>query len=163
MSVGLEVAEDGLVFWVALRSLWPGWERVLIIVQPNTIVRWHRRGFRLYWAKLSRRPRQPGRPQLSLEVRDLIQKMASENSWGAPRIHGELLCISFEVSERTVSRYLRSLPRSPRRGQSWKTFLENHRRDVAAMDFFTVPTATFRILYVRSSSDTGAAMSPGTA
>jgi putative transposase len=136
------------LFWVALRRLWPGWARVLVIVQPDTVVWWHRRGFRLYWAKLSRRRRQPGRPPLSLEVRDLIRKMASENSWGAPRIHGELLCLGFDVSERTVSRYLRSLRRSRRPGQSWKTFLENHRRGIAAMDFFTVPSATFRILYV---------------
>jgi putative transposase len=143
-----EIRPADRAFWVALRRFWPGWARILVIVQPDTVVRWHRRGFGLYWARLSRYRRQPGRPPLSLEVRDLIRKMASENSWGAPRIHGELLCLGFDVSERTVSRYLRSLRRSPRPGPSWKTFLENHRRGIAAMDFFTVPTATFRILYV---------------
>ncbi len=74
--------------------------------------------------------------------------MATENSWGAPRIHGELLCLGFEVSERSVSRYLRSLPRAPRAGQTWTTFLRNHRNGIAAMDFFSVPTATFRALHV---------------
>jgi transposase InsO family protein len=74
--------------------------------------------------------------------------MATENSWGAPRIHGELLCLGFEVSERSVSRYLRSLPRTPRAGQTWTTFLRNHRNGIAAMDFFSVPTVTFRALHV---------------
>jgi transposase InsO family protein len=74
--------------------------------------------------------------------------MAVENGWGATRIHGELLHLGIDVSERSVSRYLRSLPRRPRPGQNWKTFLNNHRHSIAAMDFFTVPTATFRVLYV---------------
>jgi putative transposase len=131
-----------------MRRVWPGWARLLVIVQPDTVVRWHREGFRLYWTKPSKRAGRSGRPPLLREVRFLIRRMASENSWGAPRIHGELLSLGFDVSERTVSRYLRSLSRSPRPGQSWKAFLENHRHGIAAIDFFTVPTAAFRGLYL---------------
>jgi len=111
-------------------------------------VRWHRAGFRIYWNWLSRRGERSGRPHLPREVRALIRRMASENPWGAPRIHGELLRLGIEVSERSVSRYLRSLPRTPRVGQTWTTFLRNHRNGIAAMDFFSVPTATFRVLHV---------------
>jgi transposase InsO family protein len=135
-------------FWVLLCRLWPGWASALAIVQPGTVVRWHRAGFRIYWNWLSRRGRRTGRPPLPREVRDLIRRMASENAWGAPRIHGELLRLGFEVSERSVSRYVRSLPRPWRLGQSWITFLRNHRDGIAAMDLFTVPTVTFRVLYV---------------
>jgi transposase InsO family protein len=113
------------------------------------VVRWHRAGFRIYWNWLSRRGKRSGRPLLPREVRALIRRMATDNnSWGAPRIHGELLCLGFEVSERSVSRYLRSLPRAPRAGQTWTTFLRNHRDGIGAMDFFSVPTVTFRALHV---------------
>ena len=111
-------------------------------------MRWHRAGFRSYWNWLSRCGERSGRPPLPREVRALIRRMASENSWGAPRIHGELLRLGIEVSERSVSRYLRSLPRTPRAGQTWTTFLRNHRNGIAAVDFFSVPTATFRVLHV---------------
>ena len=135
-------------FWVALRLLWPGWRRVLVIVQPDTVVRWHRAGFRAYWRWLSRKRIRGGRPPLAREVRDLIRRMATETFWGAPRIHGELLHLGFQVSERGVARYLRSLRPWPKPVQSWKAFLENHRHGIAAMDIFTVPTATFRVLHV---------------
>ncbi len=135
-------------FWILLRRFWSGWAESLAIVRPDTVVRWHRAGFRIYWNWLSRRGRRSGRPPLPREVRALIRRMATENSWGAPRIHGELLCLGFEVSERSVSRYLRALPRAPRAGQTWTTFLRNHRSGIAAMDFFSVPTATFRVLHV---------------
>jgi putative transposase len=111
-------------------------------------VRWHRAWFRIYWNWLSRRGRRSGRPSLPREVRALIRRMATENPWGAPRIHGELLCLGFHVSERSVSRHLRSLPRTPRANATWTTFLRNHRDGIAAMDFFTVPTAMFRVLHV---------------
>jgi transposase InsO family protein len=119
---------------------------VLVIVKPETVVGWHRAGFRPYWRYLSRRRR--GRPKITRELRNLIRSMAEENAtWGAPRIHGELLKLGFEISESTVSRYLAS-GHSPRdSGQRWLTFLKNHREAIAAMDFFTVPTATFRVLY----------------
>jgi putative transposase len=136
------------VFWILLRRLWSGWAESLTIVQPDTVVRWHRAGFRTYWNWLSRRGKRSARPPLPREVRALIRRMATENPWGAPRIHGELLCLGFDVSERSVSRYLRSLPRTPRANATWTTFLRNHRDGIAAMDFFTVPTAMFRVLHV---------------
>jgi putative transposase len=136
------------VFWILLRGLWSGWAESLAIVRPDTVVRWHRAGFHIYWYWLSRRGPRSGRPPLPREVRALIRRMATENSWGAPRIHGELQCLGFEVSERSVSRYLRSLPRAPRAGQTWTTFLRNHRNGIAAMDFSSVPTATFRVFQV---------------
>ena len=136
------------LFWVLLRRLWGRWVESLAIVQPDTVVRWYRAGFRNYWKRLSRRGERPGRPTLPREVLALIRRMATENVWGAPRIHGELLRLGFEVSERSVSRYLRILPRTPRVGQTWTTFLRNHRDGIAAMDFFSVPTAMFQILHV---------------
>jgi transposase InsO family protein len=136
------------LFWILLRRLWSGWAQSLAIVQPDTVVRWHHAGFRIYWNWLSRRGVRTGRPPLPYELRALIRRMATENPWGAPRIHGELLRLGFNVSERSVSRYLRSLPRAPRTGQTWKTFLRNHRDSIAAMDFFSVPTVTFRVLQV---------------
>jgi len=135
-------------FWVVLRRLWSRWSDAIVIVKPETVIGWHRAGFALYWKWLSRRGRLPGRPAVGREVRDLVRRMASENRWGATRIHGELLKLGLSVSERTVSRYLRQLGRWPERGQSWLTFLRNHREVLVAMDFFVVPTATFRLLYV---------------
>jgi transposase InsO family protein len=123
------------VFWMMLRRLWSGWAEALAVVEPDTVVRWHRAGFRVYWNWLSRRGKRSGRPPLALEVRSLIRRMASENPCGAPRIHGELLRLGFDVSERSVSRYLRSLPRTPRANPIWTTFLRNHRDGIAAMDF----------------------------
>jgi hypothetical protein len=136
------------VFWILLRRLWSGWAESLAIVRPDTVVRWHRAGFRIYWNWLSRRGKRSGRPPLSSEVRALIRRMATENSWGAPRVHGELLCLGFDVSERSVSRYLHTLPRTPRANPTWTAFLRNHRDGIAAMDFFSVPTAMFRVLHV---------------
>jgi putative transposase len=136
------------LFWVLLRRVWPRWSDAIVIVKPATVISWHRAGFALYWKWLSKRSRSPGRVLVGREVRDLVRRMARENGWGAPRIHGELLKLGFTVSERTVSRYLRRLGSWPERGQSWLTFLRNHREVIVAMDFFTVPTATFRVLYV---------------
>jgi putative transposase len=135
------------IFWILLRRLWPAWSNVLVIVKPETVVAWHRAGFRLFW-RLRSRPRSLGRPKIDAELRALIQQMVEENStWGAPRIHGELLKLGFDVSERTVSRYLlRLYPRDQAR-KLWAAFLRNHRDVIAAMDFFTVPTLTFRVLY----------------
>ena len=123
-------------FWVLLRRWWTGWTDALVIVKPETVVRWHRAGFKLYWTWISRRGSRPGRPPVDAEVRDLIRRMASDNGWGAPRIHGELRMLGFDVSERTVSRYLRDLRRRPEARQSWLTFLRNHREAIAAMDLF---------------------------
>jgi putative transposase len=134
------------IFWILLRRLWPAWRDALVIVKPETVVAWHRAGFRLFW-RLRPRPKSPGRPKIDAEVRALIHRMANENpSWGAPRIHGELLKLGFDVSERTVSRYFHRLFPPEQARKLW-AFLRNHREAIVAMDFFTVPTLTFRVLY----------------
>ena len=119
-----------------------------MLVNPETVVRWHRAGFRMYWSLISRARRRVGRKQLSKEVRDLIFQMVTENpTWGGPRFHGELLMLGFEVSERTISRWMKWAPRDPEPAKRWLAFLRNHREAIAAMDFFTVPTITFGVLY----------------
>jgi len=133
------------LFWIWLSRHWAHWREVLQIVQPNTVIAWHRKGFRLYWTRLSRR-KGSGRPATSREVRALIRKMAKANGWGAPRIHGELLKLGIEISERTVSRIMPRRPTPP--SQTWKTFLANHLGETVSIDFFTVPTITFRVLFV---------------
>jgi putative transposase len=136
------------LFWTGARRFWCGWKRSLIIVTPETVVRWHRTGFRLYWKLISRARKRIGRRQTPKEMRDLIFRMVAENpTWGAPRIHGELLMLGFDVSERTVSRWMKRTPRDPDLTQRWLTFLRNHREAIAAMDFFTVPTVRFGVLY----------------
>jgi transposase InsO family protein len=141
------VAIDRL-FWVMLRRIWRGWRQALILVQPETVVRWHRSGFKLYWAWLSRHRSRAGRKCVSRELRGLIFRMVAENStWGAPRIHGELKMLGFHISERSVLRWMRKAPRDPEPANRWATFLSNHREAIAAMDFFTVPTLTFGVLY----------------
>jgi hypothetical protein len=133
-------------FWSTLRQVWPRWSDVLVIVNPETVIGWHRAAFRLYWRWRSRR--RSGRPKISLEIRTLIRTMAVDNAgWGAPKIHGELLKLGFEISERTVARYVRRLRWRGDPGKRWLTFLANHREVIAAMDFFAVPTLTFNVLY----------------
>jgi putative transposase len=127
------------LFWVALRTFWSGGPS-LFLVTPRTVVNWHRAGFRLYWTWVSRVSQVGGRKRVSKEVRALIFRMVSENpTWGAPRIHGELLKLGFDLSERSVSRWIRRAPRDPDSVKRWLTFLRNHREVIAAMDFFTVP------------------------
>jgi transposase InsO family protein len=140
-------------FWLALRRCWPRWMEALIVVKPETVVGWHRAGFRLYWRLRSR----GGGRTIEAEVFEIVRRMARENpSWGAPRIHGELLKLGFDVSERTVSRYLaRRVPRPGDAGKNWLAFLKNHREVIAALDFFTVPTLTFRLLYCFFAIDHG--------
>jgi len=136
------------LFWVALRRLWSGWRGPLILVTPRTVVDWHRCGFRLYWKWLSRAKHLGGRKPTSKEIRALIFRMAAQNpTWGAPRLHGELLKLGFDLAEATVSRWLRQVPKTPNPAKRWLTFLRNHREAIAAMDFFTVPTLTFGVLY----------------
>ena len=134
--------------WVMLRRFWPRWHRALILVQPETVVGWHRAGFKLHWTWLSRHRKRGGRKCVNKELRELIFRMIAENkTWGAPRIHGELKMLGFDISERTVLRWMRKAPRNPEPAKRWMTFLENHREAIAAMDFFTVPTFTFGVLY----------------
>jgi putative transposase len=135
-------------FWMALRRCWSKWTEVLVLVKPETVVRWHRADFRRYWTWLSRRG-ECGRPPIDAHLRTLIARMATENpTWGAPRIHGELCMLGIDVSERTVSRYLPRRRAPPDAIARWLTFLRNHREAIAAMDFFVVPTVTFRVVYV---------------
>jgi putative transposase len=133
------------LFWICLARYWARWRQMLYLVTPDTVVRWHREGFRYRWRWKSRR--RVGRPTIAPEIRALIRRMSSANQLlGAPRIHGELLKLGIEVSQATVSKYM--VRSRPPPSQTWRTFLKNHAKDLVAIDFFTVPMATFRILYV---------------
>jgi putative transposase len=135
------------LFWVAVRRFWSGWQQSLIVVTPETVVRWHRAGFRLYGKLISKVRRPVGRRPTSKQVQELIRMVVENPAWGAPRIHGELLMLSFDVSERAISRWVKRAPRDPEPARRRLTFLRNHREAIAAMDFFTVPTITFSALY----------------
>ena len=131
---------------VDLARIWAGWRQALFIVSPDTVLRWQRHRFRRYWTQLSGRPTR-GRPYVAPEIKTLVARMAAANPlWGAPRIHSELLKLGLDVSERTVSRLI--LKRRPQPSQTWRTFLANHVRDLVSLDFFTVPTAGLRVLFV---------------
>ncbi len=133
------------LFWTSLARCWSGWRQALVIVSPATVVRWHRRGFRLYWRRKSRG--RPGRPAVAAEVRRLIRQMARENvTRGAPRIAAELRLLGHAVADSTVAQYLPQRRQPP--SQTWKTFLANHVGRLASIDFCVVPTATFRVLYL---------------
>ena len=132
-------------FWVALRCSWPAWASRLVIVNADTVARWHRDRFRRYWTRISSR-RCPGRPRIDAEIRRLIRTIA-QDGWGAPRIHAELTKLGFLVSEMTVSGYLPRLPAEPDQVKRWVAFLRNHQDDIAAMDLFAVPMASLRLLY----------------
>src|SRR5436190_1422540 len=141
-----KVCRSDRLFWVALSRVWAGWRQALVIVSPNTVLRWQRRRFREYWARLSARPA-AGRQRVSRQIRAPVVRMAQANPlWGAPRIHGELQKLGIDVAERTVSLLLPKRPSPP--SQTWRTFLTNHVRDLVSIDFFTVPTARLRVLFV---------------
>jgi putative transposase len=134
------------LFWIGLARIWTRWRQALVIVTPDTVLQWQRRRFRAYWTKRSGR-RNGGRPAVAAEIKALITRMAAANPlWGAPRIHGELLKLGITVAERTVSRLMPK--RRPQPSQTWRTFLANHVRDLVSLDFFTVPTARLRVLFV---------------
>ena len=144
----LRLAARDRVFWVILRRFWSEWRRVLLIVHPETVVAWHLGGFKMYWKWISRRSMRSGRKPTPKALRELIFRMVVENStWGAPRIHGELKMLGYEISERTVLRWMRKAPRNPEPARCWAAFLSNHREAIGAMDLFTVPTVTFGVLY----------------
>ena len=129
------------ILWVWLSRLWTGWRHNLLIVQPATVLAWHRRGFRLYWRWRSRAP-SVGRPRLDPELRHLIRRMARENpTWGRRRIQAELALLGYTVAELTVARYMQRT--SPRPSPMWRAFLATHAREIIAVDFFLVPTLTF--------------------
>src|SRR6202161_4320936 len=132
-------------FLIQLYRWFPSILQVLTIIRPETLVRWHRAGFRCYWRWKSR----PlgGRPRIDTELRALIRRMSVENPlWGAPRIHGELLKLGFEVAQSSVAKYMVKRRGAP--SQGWRTFLHNHAPDIAAMDLFIVSTIGFDLLYV---------------
>jgi putative transposase len=134
------------ILWVWLSRTWSGWKESIRIVRPDTVIAWHRRGWRLYWTWRSKR-RGPGRPLIAQDARDLIRKMSAENvTWGAPRIHGELRKLGVEVSQATVAKYMVRHNKPP--SQSWRTFPDNHVTSLASIDFFTVPTIRLGVLYV---------------
>jgi transposase InsO family protein len=133
------------LFFVQLYRWFPSIRSVVHILRPEPLVRWHRDGFRSYWRWKSRN--RGGRPQIDADLRALIRQMNLENPlWGAPRIHGELLKLGFEVAQSTVAKYMVE-PQGRPPGQSWWTFLRNHMPEIAAMDLFVVPTLAFGLLY----------------
>jgi putative transposase len=133
------------LLWIWLYRIWPQAINAMVLVKPTTVLQWHRRGFRFVWRWRSG-ARRPGRPRLASDVRSLIRQMSRANPlWGAPRIHGELLKIGIEVSQATVGRYMTWRPKDP--SPTWRSFLQNHATDIAAIDIFVVATVTFRILY----------------
>jgi putative transposase len=132
--------------WAWLSRAWSSWRTALVIVKPETVIAWHRQGFRLFWAWKSHR--RVGRPPIQADVRDLIRTMAKDNAlWGAPRIHGELIKLGVDVSQATVAKYIGRRDTKPP-SQTWRTFLANHLQQVVAADFFVVPAATCRLLFV---------------
>jgi putative transposase len=134
------------IFWVWLSRLWAGWRTILVIVRPATVLAWHRRGFQLYWRWKSR-PNPVGRPRLDAELRTLIRRMARENpTWGRRRIQAELALLGYAVAQLTIGKYMHRT--SPRPSPTWRVFLTAHARDIVAVDFFLVPTLTFRLLFV---------------
>src|SRR6266852_2310277 len=132
-------------FFILLYRWFPSILEVLVVIRPETVVRWHRAGFRRYWRWKSRSP--GGRPQIDADLRVLIRRMSVDNPlWGAPRIHGELLKLGFEVAQSSVAKYM--VKRCGPLSQGWLTFLRNHAPNIAAMDLFVVPTVGFDLLYV---------------
>jgi transposase InsO family protein len=131
-------------FFVQLYRWFPSVLNIITIIRPETLVRWHRAGFRRYWRWKSRSL--GGRPQVEADLRALIRRMSVDNPlWGAPRIHGELLKLGFEVAQSSVAKYMVKRPGPP--SQGWRTFLRNHAPDIAAMDLFVAPTLGFDLLY----------------
>jgi putative transposase len=134
------------VFWVALSKIWPRWREALAIVKPATVVSWHRQGFRLFWRWKSTPG--PGRPPIAHELQELIRTMANANPlWGAPRIHGELAMLGIDLAESTVAAYMPKRRRPPAPSASWPSMARLHLEATSGMDFFTIPTATFGVLY----------------
>ena len=138
----LRGSDRALLIWMT--RLWPNLRGMAQVVQPETILRWHRAGFKVFWRWKSRNG--AGRPKIDRGLRDLIQRMSRENPlWGASRIHGELLMLGFEVAQSTVSKYMARPSKPP--SQTWKTFLQNHTEAIAAIDMCVVPTLTFDLLF----------------
>jgi transposase InsO family protein len=134
------------LLWVWLSRAWSGWQDALVFVKPGTVISWQRKRFRDHWTRLSRRDR-PGRPPIAKQLRDLIRKMSESNpSWGSPRIRSELRKLGIDVAKSTVEKY-RVRPRKPS-SPAWRAFLANHIKELVSLDFFTVPTVRFEVLFV---------------
>jgi len=132
--------------WAWLSSVWTGWESRVSIIRVATVIGWQRKGFGLFW-RWKIRHGNPGRPKVPTEIRELIRTLSRENLlWGAPHIHGELLKLGIDVGETSVSKYMVRRRKPP--SQTWRTFLDNHLKTLVTVDFFTVPTIRFQILYV---------------
>jgi hypothetical protein len=139
----VKLANSDRRFLIQLDRWFPSILKVLTVIRPETLVRWHRASFRSYWRRKSRSL--GGRPQIETNLRALIRQMSIENSLWAPRIHGELLKLGFEVAQSNVAKYMVKRRGPP--SQRWQTFLCNHAPDIAAMDLFVVPTIGFKLLY----------------
>lgn len=138
-------AADRLL-WAWLSETWADWRSTLCIVKPETVIAWHRKGFRLFRTWKTRRGK-PGRPTVPKDIQELIRRLSRENPLsGAPRIHGELLKLGIHVGETSVGKYIVRHRRPP--SQTWRTFLQNHVKSMVSIDFFTVPTIRFQVLYV---------------
>ena len=141
----LRLSPADRLLWVWLSRVWNDWRTALVFVEPETVLAWHRRGFRLFWTWKSRR--RLGRPTVPPDVRTLIRTMSDANPlWGAPRIHGELLKLGMDIGQASVAKYMVRRRQPP--SQTWRTFLANHMGQLMAADFFVVPTATCRLLFV---------------
>jgi hypothetical protein len=142
----LNIKRTDRIFFSLMKDLLSNWKERLFIVKPDTVIKWHRSAFKFYWRLKSKR--KGGRPKVSREVIALIKQMANENpDWGAPRIHGELMKLGFNICESTVQRYMPK-KRNRNNSQSWKAFLQNHSKEIISIDFLTVPTVNFKLLYV---------------
>ena len=142
----LKIKKSDRLFFGLMMDLLSNWKERIFIVKPETVIKWHRSAFKFYWRWKSKS--KGGRPKVTREVINLIKQIANENpSWGAPRIHGELKKLGFNLSESTVQRYM---PKKGKRnnGQNWKTFLKNHSKDIISIDFLTVPTINFKLMYL---------------
>jgi putative transposase len=143
--VRLRLSRADRLLWVWLSRVCTGWRAALIIVKPETVIAWHRRGLRAFWTWKSRR--RAGRPTVPADIRALIRRMCDANPLlGAPRIHGELLKLGIDISQGTVAKYMVRRRHPPT--QTWRTFLTNHMGQLVATDFFVVPTVTCRLLFV---------------
>jgi transposase InsO family protein len=131
-----------LLVWMS--RLYAEWKKAMSVAKPETLIRWHRQGFKLYWRWLCGKP---GHPEIDKELRNFIRQMQANNPrWSAQRIHGELIRLGYTVSERTIAKYMRKLKKPP--SQGWRTFLKNHAGQIIAIDFFTVPSVVFKVFYV---------------
>ena len=143
----LRVTSADRMLWAWLSRVWRGWRSAVHIVKPETVIAWHRRGFRLFWTWKWTSRHRIGRPTVPHDIRALIRELSTSNPlWGAPRIHGELQKLGISVSQSTVVKYMRRHPRPP--SQTWRTFLTNQASQTTAADLFVVPTVTFRLLFV---------------